>query len=94
MAWPPATGAGTASVAELGLESHQEMVAAAVFVLLGSAAVIGALVAHLVGGAKAAAMLGRVKQFMLDYHVVIIMVIVLFFGVTILGNGISGLAPR
>ncbi len=88
------TAAGTSSIAEVGLVGYQVAVAAVVFVLLGSVAVLGALIAHLVGGDSAALMIDRVKWFMLDYNVVIIMLIMLFFGVKLVGDGLGGLALR
>jgi threonine/homoserine/homoserine lactone efflux protein len=82
-------GSAASSITDLVADGHDVVVSAAVFVVLGSLSVLGALVYFLVGGSRAAAPLERVKEFMLANNSVIMMVILLLLGANILGNGIA-----
>lgn len=82
-------GSAAASITDMVADGHDAVLGAVVFVLLGSASVITAVVFHLVGGDRAKAPLERVKEFMLANNSVIMMVILLLLGANILGNGLS-----
>jgi len=80
-----------ASVAETGLDETGTAIVLAVFVLLGSISVAGAVLFHLFAPEKAAPQLARVRRFMLDNATVMTIVILLLLGASILGDGISAL---
>lgn len=84
--------AAAASIAEVGLDAGGTVVAIAVFVTLGSSAVLGAVVAHAVFGARADRPLAAVKEFMAANNAVIMMVLFLVFGVKVIGDGLQGLS--
>ncbi len=85
------TLAASASIAQAGLDGPDTAIAVAVFVALGSVTVVGAVVFHLVGGARAARPLGAIKQFMADNNATIMMVVLLILGAKFLGDGLGGL---
>ena len=80
-----------ASVAETGIDETGTAIALAVFVLLGSVTVAGAVLFHLVAPEQAAPQLARVRRFMVDNATVMTIVILLLLGSSILGDGISAL---
>jgi len=80
-----------ASIAEAGLNPGGTTAAVAVYVVLGSATVAGAVLFYLVAPRRAARPLTVVKQFMSDYNAVIMMVVLLLLGVKLLGDGLSGI---
>ena len=82
----------TASITDLAETRHDIVLAGAVFVLLGSIAVLGLLLFSVIRGPKAAAPLDEVKTFMLANNAVIIMAVLLILGVKILGDGLGSLA--
>jgi threonine/homoserine/homoserine lactone efflux protein len=84
------TTAATASVASTGLDGADTVAVVALFVLLGSATVIGAVLYFLVRGDRAAAGLASAKAFMTANNAVIMMVILLIFGAKLLGDGLAG----
>ena len=85
------TMAASARIAETGLDDADTLVAVAAFVLLGSATVIGAVLYRLVRGDRAEAGLASAKAFMAANNAVIMMVVLLIFGVKLLGDGLAGL---
>jgi threonine/homoserine/homoserine lactone efflux protein len=85
------TLAGTSAICEAGLEGGDALVAALVFVLLSSLFVIGAVVAYLVGGQRAEAPLGAIKDFMLQHNTVIVMIVFALLGAKVLGDGLAGI---
>jgi threonine/homoserine/homoserine lactone efflux protein len=82
----------TASITDLAEGRHDVITAGAVFVLLGSSAVLGLLLFAVIAGDRSTAPLDNVKQFMLDNNAVIIMVVLLLLGVKVLGDGLGSLA--
>jgi threonine/homoserine/homoserine lactone efflux protein len=82
----------TASITDLSESRHDIVLAGAVFVLLGSIAVLGLLLFSVIGGTKAEAPLEDIKSFMLANNAVIIMVVLLILGVKVLGDGLGSLA--
>lgn len=85
------TAAAAASIAQAGLDEADTTVAVAVFVLIGSLTVVGAVLFHLVAPDRAARPLGAANTFMADNNAVIMMVILLLLGAKVLGDGLAGL---
>jgi threonine/homoserine/homoserine lactone efflux protein len=83
--------AAASSIAYAGLTGAPALAAAAIFVGLASLTVVGAVLARRLGGAGAAAGLESLKSFMLRNNSVIVMVVFLFLGVKILGDGLAAL---
>ena len=86
------TLAAAASIAQAGLSATDDAIAIAVFVFLGSLTVIGPVLLYLVLGDRAAAPLASLKEFMTLHGAVIMMVILLIFGVKLIGDGWAGLS--
>ena len=86
------TVSAAASITDLSAGTRDSVIAGAVFVVLGSAAVLGLLLYALIAGPKAAKPLDDVKTFMLANNAVIIMCVLLVLGVKILGDGIGSLS--
>jgi threonine/homoserine/homoserine lactone efflux protein len=85
------TLAASASIAEAGLDTTDRALAVAAFVVLGSTTVAGAVLFHLVAGARATRPLAAVKQFMAENNAVIMMVVLLLIGAKLLGDGLAEL---
>ena len=85
------TAAAATAMVEAGAEGTDLVIAVAVFVLIGSCTVLGAVVAHLVGGRRAAAFLDGVRQFMVANSTVIMVIVLLLIGASVLGDGIAAL---
>lgn len=84
------TLAAAASIAESGLDSTDEAVAVVVFVAIGSLTVVGAVLAHLLGGDRAARPLAAIRTFMATNNAVIMMVVLLILGVKFIGDAVAG----
>lgn len=67
-------------------------VAIVVFVLIGSATVVGPTLWYLLDPGRASKPLNELKDFMADHNTVIMIVLLVVLGTKLLGNGISGLA--
>ena len=85
------TASSAASMVEAGAHDRQLVIAAAVFVLLGSLSVLGALGMQAVGGSEEGSLLDTVRRFMTAHSAVITVVILLVLGASVLGDGLSGL---
>lgn len=85
------TASASASIAQAGLGTTDTVVAIAVFVVIGSVTVAGAVLAALLAPRRTAAPLAAIKSFMSANNAVIMMVILLVFGAKLLGEGIAGL---
>lgn len=79
------------SIAYLALSAWQLFAVAILFVLLGSTPLITLVVAHATGGPATASRIRDLKGFMLRHNDVILTVVLAMLGVSVLGNGISGL---
>ncbi|MDQ2632783.1 MAG: GAP family protein [Pseudomonadota bacterium] len=79
------------SIAYLALSAWQLVAVAVLFVLLGSTPLITLVVAHATGGLATASRIRDLKGFMLRHNDVILTVVLAMLGVSVLGNGISGL---
>ena len=85
------TVAAAASIAESGLDGGDAAIAVAVFIAVGSAAVVIPVLAYALTPERAAQPLAAVRDFMTDNNAVIIMIILLLLGATLLGDGLSDL---
>jgi threonine/homoserine/homoserine lactone efflux protein len=86
------TMAAAASIAQAGLSTADETIAVAVFVVIGSLTVAGAVVVALLAPTRSTAALASLKQFMSDHNAVIMMVVLLILGAKLVGDGMGGLA--
>ncbi|MFB6561913.1 GAP family protein [Streptomyces sp. NPDC056400] len=85
------TASAATSIVEAGAHHGDLVVAATVFVLIGSCTVLGAVVIHLLGGQRAASFLDSVRQFIITNSAVITAIVLLLLGASILGDGLTGL---
>jgi threonine/homoserine/homoserine lactone efflux protein len=83
--------AATTSIIEAGVHGADLVVAVAIFVVIGSITVLGAVAARLVGGQWGISLLDSVRRFMVDNTTVITVIIMLILGANVLGNGLTGL---
>jgi len=81
------TAAAAAHISQADLTTGENAIAIAVFVLIASVTVLGAVVFYFLAGAKAEAPLANLKEFMVDHNVVIMMVILIVLGAKLLGDG-------
>ena len=95
------TLAAAASIAYHGLSGRRAVLAALIFVLLGSTGTVGAvLLLRRFGGAGASLRLDALKRFMLRNNNVLMMAVFVLIGLTVTGNGLAALgtdagrAPR
>ena len=85
------TAAAAAGIAYRGLSGPLALVAVTLYVALASSSMIVALLARALGGQSAAERLEGVKAFMLRHNAVVMMVVFLFLGLKILGDGLGEL---
>lgn len=85
------TASAAASIAQAGLGTEDTIAAVAVFVLLGSVTVVGAVALALVAPRATSGPLTTIKGFMAHNNAVIMMVILLIFGAKLVGQGAAAL---
>lgn len=85
------TLAAAASISQAGLDGAGTAVALVLYVVVGSLTVVGAVLFHLLAGARAAAPLAAVERFMSAHSSAIMIVILLLLGAKLLGDGLGGL---
>ena len=78
-------------IASAGLSESSQLVALLVFVVLGSLAIIVPVVVYFAGGDRAAGVLAGWKAFLVANNPVIMAVLLLVFGMVLIGNGIARL---
>jgi threonine/homoserine/homoserine lactone efflux protein len=83
------TAAG--AIGDLGAHGSAAFVAGAVYVLLGSAAVIALVLAHTVAGARVAPVLATLRRVLTEHATVIVAVVLLLIGAMVLGEGLAAL---
>ena len=81
--------AAGAAIAQAGLDAGSDAVGIAVFVVLGSVTVVGAVLFYLVAPTAAEAPLASIKTFMSAHNSVIMMVILLVLGAKLIGDGLG-----
>ena len=84
------TAAAAASIAQVGLSDQQELVAVAVFVVIGSLTVAGPVLFTLLAPQKSVKPLAVMQEFMAHNSAVIMMVILVLIGAKMLGSGLGG----
>lgn len=82
------TTVSAASIAQAGLSGRDAALAGALFVALGSLTVFGSVVFTLLAGARADAPLASVKGFMAVHSVAIMVVILVIFGLKLIGEAL------
>jgi threonine/homoserine/homoserine lactone efflux protein len=82
---------GAAAIASTGIDTGQQVVAYAVFVLIATAGVGTPVVLALVMGDRSRKLLDGIKDWMAANNAVIMAVLLLILGVKLIGDGISGL---
>ncbi|MGW2825742.1 GAP family protein [Streptomyces sp. NPDC001443] len=85
------TASAATSIVEAGAHDIGLAVAVALFVLIASCTVLGAVGIHFAGGQRATAFLEGVRQFMVTNSTVITVIVLLLLGASVLGDGLSGL---
>jgi hypothetical protein len=85
------TVAAAATISQSGLSAGGDVIAVAVFVVIGSLTVAGPVVLYLLAKERAGRWLASVKDFMAAHNAVIMMVVLLVLGAKLLGNGIGTL---
>ncbi len=83
--------AGAAAIAQTGIAGGQQAIAYAVFAVIATIGVAAPVVIYLVMGERSGELLGRLKGWMRRNDAVILAVVLLVIGVTLIGDGISGL---
>jgi hypothetical protein len=83
---------GAAAIAQTGIAGGQQAIAYAVFAVIATIGVGAPVVIYFAMGERSAELLGRLKGWMRRNNVVILAVVLLVIGVTLIGDGIGGLA--
>jgi threonine/homoserine/homoserine lactone efflux protein len=85
------TLAASSAIAQAGMSTGDDVIAVAIFVIISSVTVVGAVLLYLLGGDRAAKPLASMQEFMAQHNSVIMMVILLVLGAKLIGNGWAGL---
>jgi threonine/homoserine/homoserine lactone efflux protein len=85
------TMAGAATIARAGLPADEEILAAAIFIVLASTTVVGCVAAYLVATEKVEGPLARLKDFMAKHNTAIMVTVLLLLGLKILGDGLGAI---
>jgi threonine/homoserine/homoserine lactone efflux protein len=85
------TVGAAAAIAETGIEPGQELVALAVFVVIGTIGVGGPVFIYFALGERSAHILEGLKSWMAANNTVIMAILMLVIGAKLLGDGIAGL---
>ena len=83
---------GAATIAQTGIAGGQQAIAYAVFAVIATIGVGTPVVIYFAMGERSAELLGRLKSWMYRNNAVILAVVLLVIGVTLIGDGIGGLA--
>ncbi len=83
------TIAAAVSIGGAGLDTGEEIVVVAVFVLIASSTVIGPVLAYLVAGERAAPALTATKQWLMANNATVMTVLFAVLGAKVLGDGIA-----
>ena len=82
---------GAAAIAQTGIAGGQQVIAYAVFAVIGTLGVAAPVVIYFAMGRRSAEVLGRLKDWMGHNNAVIMAVLCLVIGMKLIGDGISGL---
>jgi hypothetical protein len=83
---------GAAAIAQTGIAAGQQAIAYAVFAVIATIGVGAPVVIYFAMGTRSAELLGRLKGWMRRHNAVILAVVLVVIGVTLIGDGIGGLA--
>ncbi len=83
------TIAAAVSIGGAGLDTGEEIVVVAVFVLIASSTIIGPVLAYLVAGERAAPALTATKQWLMANNATVMTVLFAVLGAKVLGDGIA-----
>ena len=83
---------GAAAIAQTGIAGGQQAIAYAVFAVIATVGVGAPVVIYFAMGTRSGELLGRLKDWMRRNHVVVLAVVLLVIGVTLIADGIGGLA--
>ena len=83
---------GAVAIAQTGIGGGQQAIAYAVFAVIATIGVAVPVVIYFAMGTRSAELLGRFKGWMRRHNAVILAVVLLVIGVTLIGDGIGGLA--
>jgi Sap, sulfolipid-1-addressing protein len=83
---------GAAAIAQTGIAGGQQAIAYAVFAVIATIGVAAPVVIYFAMGTRSGELLGRLKGWMRRNNAVILAVVLLVIGVTLIGDGIGGLA--
>src|SRR5215213_476327 len=83
---------GAAAIAQTGITGGQQAIAYAVFAVIATIGVAAPVVLYFAMGTRSAELLGRFKGWMRRHNAVILAVVLVVIGVTLIGDGIGGLA--
>ena len=83
------TIAATASIGASGLDTTEELIVLAVFVLIASLTIIAPVAIYLIMGSKATAPLNEAKTWLIDNNNTVMFVLFLVIGAKLFGDGIS-----
>ncbi len=86
------TLAAAASIAQAGLSDGDDVIAVAIFVIIGSLTVVGSVLCYVFGGDAAKKPLASLEEFMATHSNVIMMVVLLVLGAKLVGNGLAGVS--
>ena len=82
---------GAAAIAQTGIAGGQQAIAYAIFAVVATIGVAAPVVVYFAMGTSGE-LLGRLEDWMRRNHVVVLAVVLLVIGVTLIGDGIGGLA--
>jgi Sap, sulfolipid-1-addressing protein len=83
---------GVAAIAQTGIAAAQQAIAYAVFAVIATIGVGAPVVIYFAMGTRSPELLGRLKGWMGRNNAVIVAVVLLVIGVTLIGDGLGGLA--
>jgi Sap, sulfolipid-1-addressing protein len=83
---------GAAAIAQTGIASSQQAIAYAVFAVIATIGVGAPVVIYFAMGTRSVKLLGRLKGWMRRNNAMILTIVLLVIGVTLIGDGIVGLA--
>ena len=83
---------GAAAIAQTGIAGGQQAIAYAVFAVIATIGVAAPVVIYFAMGTRSGELLARLKGWMNRNNAVILAVVLLVIGVTLIGDGIGGLA--
>jgi cytochrome c biogenesis protein CcdA len=83
---------GAAAIAQTGIAGGQQAIAYAIFAVVATIGVAAPVVVYFAMGTRSGELLGRLKGWMRRNNAVILAVVLVVIGVTLIGDGIGGLA--